>query len=54
MVVARPALERVSGGSGSRFAMLYLPVGSAVIVMLLGIGIVLKVLLDAGIVSVKL
>lgn len=54
MVTARPFVERLGGGASSRFTQFYLPVGSAAIVMLLGLGIVGKVLMDMGIVSVNL
>ena len=54
MVTARPMMEKFSGGEGSRFAMIYLPIGSAAIVMALGLGILFKTLMDMGIVSVNL
>lgn len=54
MVTARPALERISGGSGSRFAQVWLPIGSAAIVTLLGLGIMVQVLIDAGVLTVRL
>jgi ABC-type nickel/cobalt efflux system permease component RcnA len=54
MVSARPLLEKFSGGKNSAFAQLYLPVGSAAVVMILGLGIMIKVLMDLGIVSINL
>lgn len=54
MVTARPALERISGGSGSRFAQIWLPLGSAAIVTVLGLGIMLQVLIQTGILTVRL
>jgi ABC-type nickel/cobalt efflux system permease component RcnA len=54
MVTARPLMERISGGTNSKFTQLYLPVGSAAVVMLLGLGIMGKVLIDLGIVSIHL
>ena len=53
MVASRPLLDKFSGGVGSAFAQIYLPVGSAALVMILGLGIVGKVLMDMGLISVN-
>ena len=51
-VTARPLVERLSGGAESRLVRVYLPIGSAVLVMLLGLALMVQVLVQTGVVRV--
>jgi ABC-type nickel/cobalt efflux system permease component RcnA len=48
-VTARPLVERIAGGTQSRLVRMYLPIGSAVLVMLLGLALMLQVLVQTGV-----
>ncbi len=52
MVCARPLVERWSGGTESRWLRVYLPIGSAAVVMLVGLALVVQVLLQQGVIRV--
>lgn len=54
MITSRPLVERLAGGAASRVMQVYLPIGSAILVTLLGFGIVVRVLMTMGIVSVHI
>ena len=51
-VTARPLVERLSGGAESRLVRVWLPIGSAVLVMLLGLALMVQVLAQTGVVRV--